>query len=74
MSVEAANNQIMPSQFEQIRLVYEAIVAAPWFCDSEDNRQDCADLVMRHYRMGTTDPDALMCECVEQARQRFELR
>jgi len=67
VSVEAINKPIMPSQFEQIRLVYEEIVASPWFYDSEETREDCADLVMRQYRKGTTDPEQLMRQCVEEA-------
>ena len=74
MNVQAGNNPIVPSQFEQIRLVYEAIVAASWFYDSEESRQNCADLVMRRYRMGITDTDALMRGCVDQTRQGFQLR
>jgi hypothetical protein len=74
MSVEEINNPITPSQFEQVRQVYEAIIALPWFFDSEDTRQDCADLVMRRYRIGTTDPDRLLAECIEEARHRFELK
>ena len=74
MSVEAINNPITPSQFEQVRRVYEAIIALPWFFDSEDTRQDCADLVMRRYRQGKTDPDQLLEECVEEARHRFALK
>jgi hypothetical protein len=74
VNVEAINNPIMPSQFEQIRLVYEAIVASPWFYDSADTREDCADLVMRQYRKGTTDPSQLLQQCVEEARPRFEVK
>jgi len=74
MNVEEINNPIAPSQFEQVRKVYEAIIALPWFFDSEDTRQDCADLVMRRYRSGMTDPDRLLAECVQEARHRFELK
>jgi len=74
MNVEAINNPITPSQFEQVRQVYQAIIALPWFFDSEDTRQDCADLVMRRYRQGTTDPAQLLQECVEEARHRFALK
>ncbi len=74
MSVEEINKPMVPSQFEQVRKVYEAIIGLPWFFDSEDTRQDCADLVMRRYRLGTTDPDRLLAECIEEARHRFELK
>ena len=74
MSVEEINTTITPSQFEQVRKVYEKIIALPWFFDSEDTRQDCADLVMRRYRIGTTDPDQLLADCIDEARQRFELK
>ena len=74
MSVEEINNQIAPSRYEQVRKVYEAIIALPWFFDSEDTRQDCADLMMRRYRSGMTDPDRLLAECVREARHRFKLK
>lgn len=74
MNIEAINNPIMPSQLEQIRHVYEAIIASPWFHDSEETREDCADLVMRQYRKGVINPDELLQQCVDEARPRFEAR
>jgi hypothetical protein len=74
MTVEEINNPITQSQFEQVRKVYETIIALPWFFNSEDTRQDCADLVMRRYRLGITDPEKLLAECIEEARSRFEVK
>lgn len=74
MTVEAINDPIMPSELEHMRLVYDAIVASPWFYDSEETREDCADLVMRQYRKGATDPAQLMQQCLDEARPRFAAR
>jgi hypothetical protein len=62
---------IMPSQFDALKGVFDAIVAEPWFHNTEDSRQDISDLVMRQFRLGVTEPAALLHACSTIARERY---
>jgi len=44
---------IDPVQFLSIKQVYDTLVSADWFYDTEETRQDLADFIMRQYRKGS---------------------
>lgn len=58
-----------PESISRIQATFDAIVASPWFQDTEDARQDCSDLVMRTYCLQL--PDDPHQRCIEEARTRF---
>lgn len=68
------NTNIMPSQFEALQQVYDAIVGEPWFYNTEESRHDVSDLVMRQFRLGITEPTALFRVCSAVARERYSHR
>ncbi|CAN7155336.1 hypothetical protein [Rhizobium sp. LjRoot254] len=64
----------LPARFAAVRRVYDAIVASTWFYDTEETRSDCYEMIFAQFRKGVTNPDELMKECLETARERFAAR
>lgn len=62
---------INPVQFQSIKAVYEALVSADWFYDTEETRQDLSDLIMRQYRRGFASEGELLLACEAPARERY---
>jgi hypothetical protein len=62
---------IMPSQFAIVQLVFDEIVQAPWFHDTEEARESCSVMVLQQYRKGYPEQDDLLRECLEIAKQRY---
>jgi hypothetical protein len=71
MHVNPETTGIGPLQFQAIKQVYETLIAADWFYDSEDTRQDLADLIMRQFRKGHTIPVELLSACEAMALERY---
>ncbi|UVC12389.1 hypothetical protein IHQ71_30770 (plasmid) [Rhizobium sp. TH2] len=65
---------IDPVQFQSIKHVYGTLISADWFYDTEETRQDLADLIMRQYRMGHVGADELLSACEAGARERYSKR
>jgi hypothetical protein len=65
---------IDPVQFRTIKRVYEVLVSAEWFNDTEENRRYLSDLVMRQYRKGRNDEADLFVACESIARERYSRR
>jgi len=63
-----------PAQFQIIKTVYETLVSADWFYDTDESRQDISDLVMRQYRKGYTEFSDLLAACEPTARERYSRR
>lgn len=62
---------MMPSQFAIVQLVFDEIVRAPWFQDTQEAREDCSVMVLQQYRRGYPEHDDLLRECLAIARQRY---
>jgi hypothetical protein len=65
---------IDPVKFRTIKRVYETLLSADWFYDTDETRQDLSDFVMRQYRKGYTDEADLLVACESVARQRYSPR
>jgi hypothetical protein len=62
---------MMPSQFAIVQLVFNEIVRAPWFQDTQEARENCSVMVLQQYRKGYPEQDELLRECLTIARQRY---
>lgn len=62
---------MMPSQFAIVQLVFNEIVQAPWFRNSQEAREDCSVMVLQQYRRGHSEQDDLLRECLTIAMQRY---
>ena len=62
---------MMPSQFAIVQLVFDEIVRAPWFQDTQETREHCSVMVLQQYRRGLSKQDDLLRECLAIARQRY---
>lgn len=62
---------MIPSQFAIVQLVFDEIVHAPWFRNTEETREDCSVMVMQQYRRGHSEQADLRRECLAIARQRY---
>jgi flavodoxin len=65
---------INPVQFQSIKQVYDTLISADWFYDTEETRQDLADFIMRQYRKGYVGADKLLSVCESGARERYSER
>ena len=62
---------MMPSQFAIVQLVFDEIVQASWFPNTEETREDCSVMVLQQYRKGHSEQGDLRRECLAIARQRY---
>jgi hypothetical protein len=60
-----------PSQFAIVQLVFDEIVHAPWFHDTEEARENCSVMVLQQYRKGYPEQNDLLRGCLAIARQRY---
>lgn len=62
---------MLPSQFAIAQLVFDEIIQAPWFPNTQETREDCSAMVLHQYRKGHSEQGDLLRECIAIARQRY---
>ena len=64
---------LQPNEFPVVQAVYGSLVNAEWFDKTTTNEKACAQLVLLHFKAGTT-LEELEALCIDTAREIFSKR